>query len=427
MPYSRKEFLKIMAGSLSLAAIPMGVNSFTPRNSKLIINDLLSGGSADDEKYWNTLAKKYYNISPDFINLGNGFFGIQPKPVLAAYESYVEQVNREGALFARREYPKKATAAKEKLADFLHVSPDELLITRNATEALNIAIQGYPWKAGDEVIVNQLDYPSIIETFQMLESRGILTVKTFETPLLPQSPEQILEIYQNEVSPKTRVILLTQVSNITGLIIPVREITAWAKSRGIDTITDSAHALGHIPFSLRDMDSDFVGMNLHKWMGNPIGAGVLFVKKERIPELKSFFGDKAPQNESISRLAHVGTTPFGVTLSIPNAIDFHQTIGIERISKRMHYLKELWINRVQNQQNIEILTPTEPTMSCGIASFRIKGKSGKEVENQLLDEHGIFTVARVLGEEGCIRVTPGLYTQASDMEKLANALIKISG
>lgn len=427
MPYSRKEFLKLIGSSIAFSSLSVATSALESPTQRISPEDFGSERNTVDEKFWKNIAKKYYDISPDFINLENGFFGLQPKPVLEAYESYVEQVNREGALFARREYPKKAAEVRKKLADFLKVSEEELLITRNATEALNIAIQGYPWKKGDEVIVNQLDYYSMVETFQMLESRGKIKVKTFEMPLLPQSQEEIIAQYKAQVSPKTRVILLTQVSNITGLIIPVKEITIWAKSQGMDTITDSAHALGHIPFDLREMDSDFVGMNLHKWMGNPIGAGVLYVKKKRIPELRSFFGDKAPQNDSIGRLAHIGTTPFAVQLSIPHAIDFHQMIGIDRISNRMQYLKELWISQVQGNPKIEVITPADKALSCGITSFRIQGKIGKEVENELLDNYQIFTVARVLGEKGCIRVTPGIYTQASDMQKLANSLIKIAG
>lgn len=415
-----------MGASLALSSLPYGSASIASASSQSIFTDYPGSGTPQDEKFWNGVAKKYYQVSPDFLNLENGFFGIQPKPVLEAYESYVQTVNREGALFARREFPKQFKDVQEKLASFLQVDEGELLITRNATEALNIAIQGYPWKSGDEVIVNQLDYPSMVETFQMLESRDLIQVKTFEMPLLPSSSEEILEMYKKQITPKTRVILLTQVSNITGLIVPVKEITAYAKSRGIDTITDSAHALGHIPFDLREMDSDFVGMNLHKWMGNPIGAGVLYVKKDRIADLKSFFGDKAPQNDSIKRLAHLGTTPFAVQLSIPHAITFHQMIGIARISERMQYLKALWIDEVAQHPKIEVLTPLNSELSCGIASFRIKGKTGKAVENELLEKYGIFTVARTLGEEGCIRVTPGIYTSTQEIQQLSAALLSLA-
>jgi len=422
MKYSRKEFLKVLSSTAAISSIPFSneLSAFS-ENSKPFFSK-----KDQSEKFWSSLAKKYYKVSPDFINLENGFFGIQPKPVLEAYESYVNQVNEEGALFARRTFPEKFRASLSRIADFLKVDEGEILITRNATEALNIAIQGYPWNQGDEVIVNQLDYYSMVETFQMLEQRGKLKVKTFQMPLLPKSQEEIIKAYEQQITAKTKVILLTQVSNITGLIVPVKEITAMAKAKGIDTITDSAHALGHIPFDIKSMGSDFVGMNLHKWMGNPIGAGLLYIKKERIAEMASLFGDKAPKNDQIRRLAHVGTTPFAVQLSIPHAIDFHEMVGIKRIQERMNFLKNSWISEVKEMEEIEIITPTDPNLSCGIASFRINGKTGKQVENELLDKYGIFTVARILGKEGCIRVTPGLYTQTSDMQKLAEALIEIA-
>ncbi len=420
MKYSRKEFLKVLGSSVALSSIPFSGNAFaTTAISESSLVD-------PEEKFWTSLAKKNYKLSPDFINLENGFFGIQPKPVLEAYESYVNQVNEEGALFARRTFPEKFRSVISRIEEFLKVEEGEILITRNATEALNIAIQGYPWKEGDEVIVNQLDYYSMIETFQMLEQRGKLKVKPFEMALLPKSPEEIIQAYEDQITPNTKVILLTQVSNITGLITPVKEITVMAKSRGIDTITDSAHALGHIPFDIKDMDSDFVGMNLHKWMGNPIGAGLLYVKKDRIQELESLFGDKDPKDGNIRRLGHIGTTPFAVQLSIPHAIDFHEMVGINRIQERMQLLKEIWIDEVANSDAIEVITPTDSNLSCGIASFRIEGKTDKEVENELLDRHGIFTVARVLGEKGCIRVTPGLYTQTEDIRKLGKALKEIA-
>jgi selenocysteine lyase/cysteine desulfurase len=427
MSFSRKEFLKVLGGSMILSGLPSVGFGRNERSSTLETVDFSAAGAPNDEIFWNNIAKEYYSVSPDFINLENGFFGIQPKPVLEAYAKYVNQVNEAGALYARREFPNEAAAIQQKLADFLQVSPAELLLVRNATEALNIAIQGYPFQSGDEVIVNQLDYYSMIETFQMLENRGQLTVKTFEMPLIPASPEEIIEIYRKQITAKTRVILLTQVSNITGLIIPVKEITAMAKAKGIDTITDSAHALGQIPFDIRDMDSDFVGMNLHKWIGNPVGAGLLYVKKDRIKELKSLFGDKRPQDDSIARLGHVGTTPFAIQLSIPDALKFHEMLGINRIAERMNYLKSIWVDQVKALPNVEVLTPSDSKLSCGIASFRIKRKNGKEVENELLDQHKIFTVARILGEEGCIRVTPGIYTKASDMEKLAEGIRAIAG
>ena len=382
--------------------------------------DFEKEGKAEDEKYWKNIARKYYRVSKDYINLENGYYGLQPRPVLESFEKNIQLANREGARFARRVYPELSSSVKKELAAFLAVAPEEIIITRNATEALNIAIQGYPFKEGDEVLINQLDYFSMIETFRLLEKRGKIKVNAFDMPLLPSNEDEIVEQYSKMITARTRVILLTHVSNINGLIIPVARIAAMAKAKGIDTITDSAHALGQVKFSLPLLNSDFVGMNLHKWIGNPIGAGVLYIKKERIREMSVLFGDVNTGEDSISKLAHFGTTPFAVTMTIPDSLAFHKLLNIERVSARLHYLKSIWINELENTPQVEIVTPKD--LSCAIASFRIKNKKVVDVADYLYRQHNILTVNRALGQEGCIRVTPSVYTVADDINKFVDAV-----
>jgi selenocysteine lyase/cysteine desulfurase len=418
MEQNRKDFLKKLGSGLIVAGMP----SIALANDKASIdeNDFTTEGDATDEKFWKKIAKKYYDVADDHINLENGYYGIQPKPVLQAFQKNVAAANRQAARFARKDYPAIAAAAKKEVAAFLGVADEEIIITRNATEALNIAIQGYPFKQGDEVLLNQLDYFSMIETFRMLEKRGAISVKEFEMPLLPKSEDEIVEIYRKLITDKTRVILLTHVSNINGLIVPVAKIAAMAQERGVDVMTDSAHALGQIKFSLKELNSDFVGMNLHKWIGNPVGAGILYVKKERIKELKALFGDTGAAETSINKLAHFGTTPFAVIMTIPTSLAFQKQLGIERISARLHYLKSIWVNELMQHSNVEVVVPAE--FSCAIASFRIKNKTAAEVADYLFKQHKIFTVARTLGKDGCVRVTPSIYNSADDIRQFVSAV-----
>jgi selenocysteine lyase/cysteine desulfurase len=420
MKQGRKKFLQQLGTGLLAAGLPAIAHAGNAIETSIDAKDFTDEGLPDDERYWKRIARKYYAVADDHINLENGYYGIQPRPVLHAFQKNIVTANEQAARFARKDYPGIATAVKKELAAFLEVSEEEIFITRNATEALNIAIQGYPFKADDEVLLNQLDYFSMIETFKMLEIRGKLKVNSFEMPLLPQSDDEIVEQYRKLITEKTKVILLTHVSNINGLIIPVAKIAAMAKAKGIDTITDSAHALGQIPFSLPQLASDFVGLNLHKWIGNPVGAGVLYIKKERIKEMKPLFGDVAAAESSINKLAHFGTTPFAVVMTIPDSLAFHRMMGIEKISKRLHYLKSIWVNSVKDHPNVEVVTPIN--LSCAIASFRIKNKTSAEVAEYLFKEHKIFTVARQLGKQGCVRVTPGIYNNIGDVQKLAEAI-----
>ena len=420
MPGSRKKFIQQIGAGFLLTGIPHITSAENLFDSFFDPTDFEKGGGAEDEQYWKKIAHKYYAVSKDYLNLENGYYGIQPKPVLQAFQRNITSINEGGAKFARKIYPEKAIAVKKELAAFLQVSDDEIIITRNATEALNIAIQGYPFKEGDEVLFCQLDYFSMIEAFRMLEKRGKIKVNTFDMPLIPGSEDEIVEIYRQKITDKTKVILLTHVSNINGLVIPVAKITAMAREKGIDTIVDSAHALGQVKFSLPESGSDFIGLNLHKWIGNPIGAGVLYINKNRVREMNVLFGDVNTSDESINKLAHFGTTPFAVTMTIPDSIAFHRLIGIEKISARLHYLKSIWIDGLKDVNAVEIVSPRN--MTGAIAAFRIRDKKVSEVADYLYKQHNILTVNRALGKDGCIRVTPAIYTSADDMKKFINAV-----
>lgn len=422
MKQNRKKFLKQIGTGLLVAGLPAITSANNNLTTLIDANDFLDEGAAEDEKFWKRIAKKYYDIAPDYINLENGYYGIQPKPVLQAFQKNVETANKQASRFARKDYPGITKAVIKELADFLNVSDEEILITRNATEALNIAIQGYPFKTGDEVLINQLDYFSMIEAFRMLEKRGQIKVSAFEMPLHPSGEDELVELYRKQITDKTKVILLTHVSNINGLIVPVAKIAAMAKEKGIDTITDSAHALGQIKFSLPELNSDFIGLNLHKWIGNPVGAGVLYIKKARIKEMNPLFGDVNTSEERINKLGHFGTTPFAVMMTIPDSLAFNRMLGVERIQQRLHYLKRTWINEVKDHPNVEVVTPVDANLSCAIASFRINNKTSAAVTDYLFNEHNIFTVGRVLGKQGCIRVTPSVYNSAGDVKKLAEAI-----
>lgn len=425
MSNNRKKFLQQLGAGLLMTGFPSVASAGNFLYERIDLDDFANDGAADDEKYWKRIAHKYYIVSKDYINLENGYYGIQPKPVLQAFYKNIAHANAEGARFARKVYPELSVTIKKELADFLHVSADEIIITRNATEALNIVIQGYPFKTGDEVLINQLDYFSMIEAFRLLEKRGRVKVNAFDMPLLPATEDEIVELYSRLITDKTRVILLTHVSNINGLIVPVAKIAAMAKQKGIDTITDSAHALGQVPFSLPDLGSDFVGMNLHKWIGNPIGAGVLYIKKERIKEMSVLFADVNTPEEDIGKLAHFGTTPFAVIMTIPDSIAFHRLLDVEKISRRLHYLKSIWIDELQKNDAVEIVTPKN--MSCAISSFRIREKKVADVADYLFNQHKILTVNRTLGKEGCIRVTPSVYTSADDIRKFTTAVKAYTG
>lgn len=416
MAQSRKFFLKQIAGVAAVTALPQQLRA----TAVIERGDFEEEGRPDDEKFWHKIASKYYSYEHDYINLENGYYGIQSDPVKAAYQKNIEQINKEGTRFTRKVYPGLMKEIKEKLAIFLGTTPGEIIITRNTTEAMNIAIQSYPFQPTDEVVISQLDYSSMIETFKMLEKRKQIILKKIELPLAEATEENIVEAYSNAITRQTKVFLLTQVSNVNGLVLPVEKITALAREKGIDCMIDAAHAIGQMRFDIPSLGADFVGLNLHKWIGNPIGAGVLYVKKEKINLLKPFWGDVDAAEDDIQKLAHYGTTPFAINLTIPDSLAFHALLGAERIGGRLHYLKQIWINECKINPAIELITPSN--LSCAIASFTVKEKKATEVVDYLLHQHKILTIGRSFKKLGCVRVTPSILNTPKDMQQLAKTI-----
>lgn len=418
---NRRHLLKNLG--LGLATVPL-----LPAEGLVLDFDLSgSEGAANDESYWKKFAKKHYNVSPDFINLENGYFGVQPNSVLKAYQANIEKVNAYSSKFMRQEfYQKNYPEIKQAMANISGADEDELLITRNATEALNILIQGLDLKKGDEVILQHHDYHSMIETFQMLEGEVGITLKFVEVPLVPKNHQEIIDIYTNAISDKTRCILITHLTHLTGQIMPVKKISAIARSKGIDVIVDAAHSFAQIDYKLPDLDADFVGLNLHKWFGNPLGAGLMYIKKERIKDIRPLYGDIKKDINDINKLGHYGTPATPIVMTITEASKFHEMVGAKRKENRLRYLKEYWAQQTLNIDRTTLTTPLEPEQSCALASFKIEGVKAKDIVKQLDEKFGVFTVIRKLHNDTVVRVTPNLYNNTGDLDRLLEGVDSIA-
>ena len=374
-----------------------------------------------DEIYWAGI-RQQYAVSEDFINLENGYFSVQSKPVFDAFQRYNLLLNQEASFFLRTKYPQRLAAVMQTLADFTGAAVEELVLTRNLMEAMNILIQGYPFQAGDEVVLSSLDYDAVLETFDMMRQRKALKLTHIRLPLNPQDDEEIVACYERAITPKTRVILVTHMIHITGQIVPVAKIVQMARGYGVDVLVDAAHSFAQIDYRLPELDSDFVAVNLHKWLGAPLGVGLLYIRKERIAEIAPLFGDTTCAADDIRKFSHVGTTPPAPILAIEDAIAFHHSIGGKNKEARLRYLKEYWVERVRGLLRIELLTPEASHRSCAIAAFHVQGMEWKQVVDYLFDEHRIFTVGREIEGKAGIRVTPHLYTSTADLDRLIGAL-----
>ncbi len=402
------------------APAPPALASLKPRSGT-------PGEVATDEAYWRLVAAQY-RVTDRATNMDAGYFGMMAAPVLAAHHAHIDRVNRESSIFARREFSLIMANARRRTAEALGVSPDELAFSRGATEALQSLIGQYKGVgAGDTVMYADLDYNAMQWAMNALAARRGASVATLTIPE-PATYDNILVAYATalDAHPRTKLLLLTHCNNKTGLIHPVRAIADLAKARGVDVVVDAAHSFGQVPLNLPDLGADFVGINLHKWMGAPVGVGAMYVRAGRLDALERAHGDEGSEQNITSRI-HTGTMNFANIMTVPDALDFQSLIGIPNKAARLRYLRDAWVREARRIPGVDILTPDDDRLVGAITGFRLKGRgtaaANGAIAQTLFDEFGVFTVARngIAGGD-CVRVTPMLYNTPADAERLLSAL-----
>ena len=408
---------------LSLVAIPTasGFARWIDMHDDIAPEDL-----AGDETFWTGI-RQGYKLKSDYINLENGYYCLQPQKVLESFIKHVRDVNMEASYYMRTvqfQNKKKITA---KLAELSGCSPDELIITRNTTESLDMIIGGLDWEKGDEAIMAEQDYGAMLNMFKQIANRYGVVNKVLSVPNHPKSDEEIVQLYSNAITKKTKLLMVCHMINITGQILPVKKICDMAHSKGVKVLVDGAHTIAHIDFSINDLNCDFFGASLHKWLSVPLGAGLLYVKKEHVPNVWPLIAEGKRAPDDISRLNHIGTHPVHTDLAIADAIDYYMMIGSERKENRLRYLQRYWTDKVRGEPNVIINTPEDPKRSCGIANVGIKGIKPGDLATILLEKYKIYTVA-IDGQNvhGC-RITPNVYTTPKELDFFVKALKELAG
>jgi selenocysteine lyase/cysteine desulfurase len=385
--------------------------------------------SPTDETYWSKVAEQY-QVSSDITNLENGYYGMMTKSVMAEYQRNIELLNLHSSYYLRRSYDDTGMAAvRAQIARVAGVLPEEIAITRGATEALQNLITNYRLlKPGDVVMYSDLDYDSMQYAMTYLKERRGASVVTINMPE-PATRQGVLDAYAGAfaANPKTKLLLLTHISHRTGFVMPIAEISAMAKAKNIDVIVDAAHSWGQMDFNIPDLNVDFAGFNLHKWMGAPLGVGFLYIRKDRIADIDRAFADGDWDASDIRSRVHCGTTNTANVMTVPAALTAHANLGAANKQARLRYLRDYWVSGVRNFKGIDILTPDVPGSYGAITSFRLTGKVSKAdniaVANELREKHAIFTVRRGgVAAGNCVRVSVALFTKPTDLDRLVAAL-----
>ncbi len=377
------------------------------------------------ENFWKKIREDYL-LKPEYINLENGYYNFLPQPTLEKYIKHIRNINLQGSYYMRTVQfdNKKRIAAK--LADIAGCSPEELIITRNTTESLDMIIAGQDWKPGDEAVMAEQDYGAMLDMFKLVSKRYGMINKIISVPNHPASDEEIVSLYEQAITPKTKLLMVCHMINITGQILPIRKICDMAHKKGVEVLVDGAHAFAHIQYKISDLNCDYYGASLHKWLSVPLGAGMLFVKKDKIAKIWPLLADGEQDMNKIQRLNHTGTLPVHTDLAIEDAIDYYNMIGADRKEKRMKYLQQYWTSKVRNIKGIIVNTPKDEPRACGIANVGIEGIKPAELATRLLKEFNIFTVAiDYANVHGC-RITPNVYTTTEELDVFVAALTNMA-
>jgi len=417
----KRTFLK-SAGIVGLGSM-MSIDNIAElvRGVSAVLPDKLAG----DEDFWATL-RKGYKLKPEYINLENGYYNFLPEQVLEKFIGHVREVNLQGSYYMRTVQFDNKKSMVAKLAAVAGCSPDELIITRNTTESLDMIIGGLDWKAGDEAVMAEQDYGAMLEMFKQSSKRFGIVNKVVSVPLHPKSDEEIVNLYASAITEKTKLLMVCHMINITGHILPVRKICDMAHKKGVQVMVDGAHSFAHIKFAITDLDCDYFGTSLHKWMSVPLGAGFLYVKKERIGGVWPLLAEGERKPDDISRLNHIGTHPAHTDLTIADSIDFYNVIGAERKEARLRYLQNYWTSKVRDLPKVILNTPADPIRSCGIANVGIRDMKPNDLGDVLFKKYKIYTAPiDGAGVHGC-RITPNVYTTTADLDVLVKALTELN-
>lgn len=425
---SRRSFLRKsvgIAGAFSVSGLANHAKAEQISEALFSLNQLTPLQAANDEDLWSTIAQAY-TVSPNILNLNNGGVSPQPKVVQDAVDRYYHYSNEGPSYYMWQVLDRGREAVRQKLANLAGVTPDEIAINRNTTEALATVTFGLSLSKGDEIIMTKQDYPNMIHAWKQREIRDGIKIKWLNLELPFENEESVVKQFINATTSNTKIWHITHMINWTGQIMPVKRLCEEARKRGIISIVDGAHTFAHMDYKIADFNPDYFGTSLHKWLCAPFGTGMLYVKKENIQKLWPLFPNDKPQSDDIRKFETLGTRSFAPEQAIGQAVEFHQAIGSKRKEERLRYLKNYWCERLKSNPRIKLNISLKPEYSCALGSFSIEGLDPETVSVKLIQNHQIHVVSIKWENISGVRVTPHVYTSTRDLDRFIDAVTKIA-
>lgn len=379
---------------------------------------------AEDETFWSEI-QRAFTVDRTIINLNNGGVSPSPRVVQDAMARYLALSNEAPAHTMWNILEPHIESVRRQLAASFGCDPEEMAITRNASEALEIVQLGMDLEPGDEVLTTTQDYPRMLTTWDQRVRREGIVVKQIKFPVPATSMRDLVQRFEQGITSRTRVIHCCHITNLTGQIFPVKEIVHMARARGIEVIVDGAHAYAQFPFKHDDLDCDYYGTSLHKWLLAPHGTGFLYVRKSKIEKIWPMMAAPASMNANIRKFEEIGTHPAANHNAIAEALAFHESIGAERKAARLRFLRDRWMKRLDGQRGVTLFTSYDPQMSCALSTVGIAGLEPGKITEYLWAKRRILVTPIVHAEFQGLRITPNVYTTLREVDTFAEAMENI--
>jgi len=379
---------------------------------------------AQDEDYWREI-QQAFTVDRTLINLNNGGVSPSPRVVQESMKRHLDLSNEAPVYTMWQLLEPQIESVRRGLAASFGCDPEEMAVVRNASEALETVQLGLDLRRGDEVITTTHDYPRMITTWRQRERRDGIVLKQVKFPFPPKSMDDLVEPFRRAIGPRTKVLHLCHITNLTGQIFPVKQICRLGREHGLEVIVDGAHAYSHFPFTLADLDCDYYGTSLHKWLYAPHGTGFLYVRRSRIKQIWPLMAAPPELDENIRKFEEIGTHPAANHNAIAEALAFTEGIGLERKAARLRYLRDRWWKRLEGKRGVRIFTSPDPAMSCAIGNVGIEGVDMRKLGQHLWDKRRVIVVPIVHDEFQGLRVTPNVYTTLSEVDVFADEMERV--
>ncbi|WP_457654212.1 aminotransferase class V-fold PLP-dependent enzyme [Rhodocaloribacter sp.] len=421
--YTRRQFFGAFGGP---AAAAMVTATFKPTALPRLLDVLAAHPGtpeeiARDESFWLEV-QQAFTVDRSLINLNNG--GVSPAPAIvqAAMKRHLDYSNEAPVYTMWRILEPQREGVRQRLARDFGCDPEEIALTRNASEGLQICQLGLDFEPGDEVLTTTHDYGRMINTFKQRERRDGIKLVQFPLPIPAEDPDAVVRLFEENITPRTRAILMCHIVNITGQILPVKKVVRMARAKGIPVIVDGAHSFAHFRFTHDDLDCDYYATSLHKWLFAPHGTGMLYVRKDKIAGLWPMMAAPEKMDHDIRKFEEIGTHPAANYLAIAEALTFHQGIGAERKEARLRHLTRLWADRLLAHDRVRLHTSLKPEFSCAIATVQVEGVDTVKLGQHLWRKHRIIVTPIIHPEFEGLRVTPNVYTTLEEIDRFVDAM-----